>query len=303
MKGFGILFAMALIAMTVSAPAAVVLQLNFDSAAVVNDATYDFGVGDIPASGTVSIHFNKPYVGSERDYGLMPNPPSQIDPGVDTGKRPSIVTPAVPGFQGGNALFTCDGSASDPQSHIGWYINSDNGLSVNGDFTGEAIFMLAKIGTTSDPVVDSEYSLHNVFGTEMIAGPAGAVWKFRVWPNGPIGGVGQIQLNCGGNSGGETNVTGPSATINTWYHAACVYTAATNTAEFFLNGVSQGTTNPNWGGGIAQNDWWVGAWPSNGANRGLAGWIDAVALSDTALVPANFVLPTAPTSVNDWTEY
>ncbi len=39
MKGFGILFTLALIAMAVSAPAAVVLQLNFDSAAVVDDAT------------------------------------------------------------------------------------------------------------------------------------------------------------------------------------------------------------------------------------------------------------------------
>jgi hypothetical protein len=279
-----------------------VLLLNFDSALVVDAATYEFSAGDIPVDGTVSIHFNKPTVGSERDYGFL-----QPDPGVDTGNYPDIVTPATSGIRGGNALWTCTGNTDDPQEHIGWYINSDNIISVSGDFTSEAIFMLAKIGTDSNPVEGSEYSLHNIFGTEMISrigqtSAQGAAWKFRVWPIGTIGGTGKMQLNCSSTNGGsEQNVDSLTAPIpiNEWIHVACVYTATTNTAEFFYNSVSQGTCNPQWAG-INQDDWWVGAWPSNGANRGLAGWIDAVALSDEILSPSEFALlqptptPTTP---------
>ncbi len=161
--------------------------------------------------------------------------------------------------------------------------------------------MLAKIETTPDPIADSEYGLHNIFGTDMICG-SGAAWKFRAWPDGPIGGHGQLQLWTGVTDGGtgENDVTGPDMEINRWYHAACVYTAATNTIEFFVDRVSQGTTNPAWGN-TSQDDWWVAAWPSNGANRGLAGWLDAVALSDVVLGPNDFVL--IQSDVMDWELY
>jgi len=289
-----------LLALGLTAQSANVLLLNFDTATIVDDATYDFGTADIPASGTVSIYFNKPWVGSERDYGLMPP-----DPGTDTGNYPDIVDiPAgTAGFQADQkAFWTCTGDVGDSQQHIGWYINSSNVISVSGDFTAEALFMLAKIETSLDPIEDSEYGLHNIFGTDMIAG-SGAAWKFRVWPNGPIGGSGQLQLWTGNTITGigENDVDGPPMAINTWYHVACVYTASTNTIELFLDGVSQGTTNPAWSN-LGQDDWWIGAWPSNGANRGLAGWIDAVALSDTALAPGSFVLPTS-SQVGDWSEY
>jgi hypothetical protein len=267
------------------------VRLTFDSNPVTDAEQYTPYRCDIPT--TATIYFRKPWVGAERDYGHM-----QPDPGVDTGNYPDIVVPPTEGPQGGNAFFTCLGDVGNSQQHVGWYITDSSVPPVTGDFTAEAVFMLAKIGTTSDPVVDSEYSLHNIFGTEMISrvgqttqqGPA---WKFRVWPIGIIGGDGKLQLWTGDTNPpdtGENDVDGPPLSIDTWYHAACVYTQSTNTIELFLDGVSQGSTNPDWPTTI-QDDWWVGAWPSNGANRGLAGWIDAVALSDEALIPTNFVLP------------
>ena len=269
------------------------LLLTFDSATIVDDATYDGAARDIPIQccyrNLLSIIRQS---SKERDYGFLPP-----DPGTDTGNYPDIVTPATAGFQGGNALWTCTGDSGDSQEHIGWYINSNNGISVDGDFTSEAIFMLAKIGTPSDAVEGSEASLHNIFGTEMISrvgqtAAEGAAWKFRVWPNGGVlsGDNGKVQLNCGSTNGGsEQNVDGPTMEINRWYHVACVYTSSSNTAEFFLDQVSQGTCNPEWAG-TNQDDWWVAAWPSNGANRGFAGWIDAVSLSDEVLGATEFVL-------------
>ncbi len=282
-----------------SANAAIVLRLNFDSSTVTRAENYALGPTDTPS--TVTVHFNKPYAGGERDYGLMP-----LDPGTHTGHYPSIVTPAAAGFQGGNAFFTCLGDATDSQQHIGYYINKGTSFTMSGDFTAEVIFMVNKIGMPpTDPVADCEYSLQDVFGTAFIAND-GANWEMRVWPNGgPIGGNGMIQLCMNGNSGApEANINGPVITPLQWYHAAFVYTAATNTAEFFIDGVSQGTNNPNWGGSSVMNDWWIGAWPSNGANRGMAGWIDAVAVSDAALTPSTFNLPRSGYSeIETWNLY
>jgi len=284
-----------------------VLILNFDSAVANDITTYTLGPGDYGVDATIYIENYVP-TGARRNYGFM-----QPDPGVDTGNYPDIVTPSTAGFQGGNAFWTCTGNTGDSQQHIGWYLFKDDPAfeGISGDFTAEAIFMLAKIGTDSDPVVDSEYSLHNVFGTEMIAFGTdiapddGAAWKFRVWPQGIIGGTAQLQLCCSATAegGAEQNVTGPTMSIDTWYHVAAVYTESTDTIELFLDGATQGTTNPDWANS-GQNDWWIGAWPSNGANRGLAGWIDAVSLKNEVLGPSEFVLPRAGyTAVDAWSLY
>ena len=286
---------------------AVIERIYFDSPTGVNIADYTISTGDIPT--TVTRTFPKPYFGSERDYGLMPP-----DPGTDTGNYPDIVTPASPGFQGGNAMWTCTGNTGDGQQHIGWYIYDSAKPPINGDFTAEIIFMMAKLGSLSDPVVDCEYSLQNVFGTDMLAFPSsgtppikdndGASWDFRVFPSGVWGGDNnKLQLHMGGtDGGGEVNIDGPTLVVNTWYHAAIVYTEGSDSAEFFLNGSSQGTGSPHWANAY-QGDWWVGAWPSNGANRGMAGWVDALAISDAALAPAGFVLPTTFTAVEMWHLY
>lgn len=281
-----------------SANAALVWRLNFDVDPVVNLADYTPGANDFITTPVVSKTFPA-YLGSGpwRDYGDM-----QPDPGVHTGNFPDIVTPPTAGFQGGNAFYTCAGSPADPQQHIGYYIaQGGQSWSMTGDFTAEVICMVAKIGTMTDPVADSEYSLQNVFGTTMIANE-GANWEMRIWPDGIIGGNGKMQLCMSGNGGaGEVNIDGPVITPNQWYHFGFTYTAATNTAEFFVDGVSRGTASPNWGGNSTQNDWWIGAWPSNGANRGMAGWIDAVCISDTVLTPSTFNLPRAGYStIQNW---
>ena len=289
------------LALGVSAQSATVLRLNFDSAAVVDDATYDFAGNDTPSSGTVSAHFNKPYVGSERDYGL------DHCAATVNGNYPDIVDipGATPAWQGGRALFTAGGTISDPTDptqHIGWYVNSSNLISVSGDFTAEALFMMSQHNPAG-----SEYGLQNIFGNDMLmsatAGWCG--WKFRIWPVGIIGGVGQMELWTPNTVTfiGENNVTGPFVTPGQWHHVACVYTAGTNTIELFYDNVSQGTNNPVWGD-LGQSQWHIGDWPSNCAARGFAGWIDAVALSDTALGAGSFVLPsTSSMSINNWIEY
>jgi len=279
-----------------SANAALVLRLNFDSAPVVKAENYTLGAQDTPS--TVTVHFTRTPPGSARDYGDMQ------PEGTHTLHFPSIVTPTTPGFQGGNAFFTCLGSALDSQQHVGYYIDKGYAFSMSGDFTAESIFMVEKIGTPTDTVVDSEYSLQDFFGTAMIDN-SGANWEIRVWPNGIIGGDGKIQLALNGNGGlGETDINGPIITPHQWYHCAFVYTAGTNTAEFFVDGTSKGTINPNWGGSSVMNDWWIGAWPSNGASRGMAGWIDAIAISNTALTPTHFNLPRLGyASVETWNLY
>ncbi len=289
------------LALGFSAQSATVLRLNFDSAAVVDDATYDFAGNDTPSSGTVSINFNQPWVGAERDYGL-----NHCDDVTDNGNYPDIVDipSATPGWQGGRALFTALGTGADPTQHIGWYVNSSNLISVSGDFTAEALFMMNKIEPTG-----SEYGLQNIFGNDMLLNAAAGWcgWKFRIWPAGGtgIGGSGQMQLWTPNTVTfiGENNIDGPTVTPGQWHHVACVYTAGTNTIELFYDNVSQGTNNPVWGD-LGQSQWHVGDWPSNCAARGFAGWIDAVALSDTALGAGSFVLPsTSSMSINNWIEY
>lgn len=292
------------LALAVSVQSATVLRLNFDSAAAVDSATYKFRANnDIPASGTVSIYFNKPYIGSERDYGLA------VCGATDTGQYPDIVDipAATPGWQGGRAMFTNLGTGADPCGHNGWYINSSNLLSVSGDFTAEALFMMNRYNP-----VGAEYGLQNIFGNDMLvhfANPGAGLcaWKFRIWPlaDPVIGGNGKLQLWTGNTQTwfGEIDIDGPPVTPGQWHHVACVYTQGTNTLELFYDGASYGTTNPAWGD-LGQTQWFVGEWPSNCAPRQFAGWIDAVALSDQALLPANFVLPsTASLAVNVWEEY
>ncbi len=93
-----LLCVMFVLALGLSAQGATIVYLTFDSATGTDFATYALDPADIVT--TVTINFHKPYVGSERDYGLMP----PGDPGTDTGNYPDIVTPLVPGCQGGNAL-------------------------------------------------------------------------------------------------------------------------------------------------------------------------------------------------------
>ena len=297
-KGLLVVFVLAL---AVSAQSATVLRLNFDSAAAVDSATYKFrSNNDIPPSGVVSVHFNKPYVGSERDYGLLPCA------ATDGGNYPDIVDipPATPAWQAGRALFTAVGSALDPTVHIGWYVNSSNLISVSGDFTAESLFMISRYNP-----VGSEYGLQNIFGNDRLVDATNGwcAWKFRVWPlaDPTIGGDGKIQLWTGNTATfiGENDVDGPPVTPGQWHHVACVYTQSSNTIELFYDNVSYGTNNPAWGD-LGQTQWFVGDWPSNCAPRGFAGWIDAVALSDTALAAGSFVLPsTSSMPINSWIEY
>ncbi len=292
-----VLFVVGLVASAQAQPA---LKLTFDSAPVVDAATYTFDAADIPSSGTVDLYFNKP-LGSQRDYGW-----EHVGPGTDfpthyedNGNYPDIVTPVTEGMQGGNAMFTALGDSGDPTKRYGWYINEDNGISVSGDFTAEAVFMANVISPTG-----SEYGLQNIFGNDSVVDATRglAAWKFRIWPDDQIGGTGQIQLWTGDTQTffGENDVDGPTVTPGVWHHVAAVYTAGTNTIELFYDYVSQGTNNPVWGD-ANQTNWWVGDWPANPAPRGFAGWIDAVAITPGVLAPGSFEFEDL--SVTTWENY
>jgi len=289
------LIVMAALAVSVSSPAVTVLKLTFDSAATVDEATYVFAPADIPPSGTVSIYYNHPYVADERDYGL------EVCAATDLGNYPDIVTPATAStWQGGNALYTNEGTPADPCKHIGYYINEDNGIAIDGDFTAEAVFMITRLNPNG-----SEYGLQNIFGNDKVIDATRGLcgWKFRVFPVGVLeGGVGQIQLWTPNTVSfwGENNIDGPTVTAGVWHHVACVYNSTSNTMEMFYDGTSAGTTTPAYGD-TKQNQWWVAEWPSNCGARQLAGWIDAVALSDTTLTPSQFKLQAG--NVEQWKEY
>jgi hypothetical protein len=296
-----VLFVVGLVASAQAQPA---LKLTFDSAPVVDAATYTFDAADIPSSGTVSINFNPPYV-DVRDYGWDHTGPGTDFPThyVDSGNYPDIVTPVTEGMQGGNAMFTALGTAGDPTKHNGYYINVDNGISVSGDFTAEAVFM----ANVLDPVTGTEYGLQNIFGNEKVVDATRglAAWKFRILPvdyDSVVNADGEFQLWTGNTQTffGENNVTGPIVTTGVWHHVAAVYTAGTNTLELFYDYVSQGTTAPVWGD-TNQTNWWVGDWPANPAPRAFAGWIDAVAITPGVLAPGSFEFEDL--SVTTWENY
>ncbi len=87
-----------------------------------------------------------------------------------------------------------------------------------------------------------------------------------------------------------------------WHHLAAVYDAGANTLSFYVDQVLQGTANPSWNT-ADQNDWWIGDWPAI-ATRAMAGWLDAVSISDEVLPPENFVLMNyGLTGSEHWEEY
>jgi hypothetical protein len=288
-----------------------VLQVTFDSAPGTDIATYTPAAGDIPSSVIVTKDFNSANgdAGSPIDYGKMG--PSG-GPYTDTGNYPDIVDDAAivavtggVGSYAGNAMFTAlgDNGGVDPTEHIGWYIEEDNGVSISGDFTAEAMFMLNLLMTDHLEGYGSEYGLQNIFGNmddlENVSGNA-ALWKFRVWPQGgALSGNGKIQLDTWSGSA-EVTLDGPApVTTHVWHHVACAYDSTAGTIELFFDGVSYGSISPGWANDN-QSEWWIGEWPKNPAPRGMAGWIDAVCISDEVLAPGSFVLP--GTDVENWYE-
>ena len=210
-------------------------------------------------------------------------------------KRQALGHPAVDGAAGADIVFGDNGLVG--------YVDFDTSKT-DFNFPGSRIRLLGGdqlIGDSNESLIGG-YAADGI-PTSMdliVAQPLGSDGSDTI-----IGGDGKVQLCLSGNGGaGEVNINGPIMTPNQWYHMAFTYKAATNEAGFFVDGVSSGKANPNWGGNSTQNDWWIGAWPSNGANRGMAGWIDAVCLSDAVLTPSTFNLPRdGYSTIQNWEMY
>ncbi|MCX7019891.1 MAG: hypothetical protein NTY46_13065 [Candidatus Sumerlaeota bacterium] len=205
---------------------------------------------------------------------------------------PAIETPPTAGFQGGNALAGDSNEAG--RTRQGYWIQINPALS-SQDFTAEAIFYLK----TYMPAY-AEYKIQNIISTFWMSDNK----SFEIRTMGDFGtNVLQLMTNDGAV---EHNVTTANDTVapDTWYHTAIVYTQATGVAEFYFNGSPAGSAPTGWGAPVIQ---WVclAAWPNPaGSCRDISGAIDAFALSDAALTPGSFALPTNYSSVGrDWTLY
>jgi len=198
-------------------------------------------------------------------------------------------------FQGGKALVT-DSDGKDE----GYFVDF-NPAFAPGDLTVEYIFMVRTLSVPGNTA-----GLQYLGSTEWPSGQS-FQWMLRIIDN---------KLNFWtnrGDSNAEYVRTLSDLAINTWYHVAAVLdynesTPASSQIQMYLNGVSQGTSTYN----ATANSFSLGGSGSNatyspehaftagynyalGANisdhRGLAGAIDALAISNTALAPGSFVLP------------
>lgn len=261
----------------------VVWRMNFDTPAQEYLEVYPPGPGDIPPD--IIAHTEQPDV----EYVTWRDSHALIGP-------PDIVTQTIPGPQGGNVLYT---DPTDGEPYEGFYISSENGLTIEGSFTAEVLFFVLGLNPDGD-----EYGLQDLINTERLSDdpdPPSAKWDLRIWPDGNsvIGGHGQLQFMTAGPTG-EHSIDDPNPIeLNVWHHAAAVYDADSNTAILYLDGKLIGTVTPDLYG-VYQNDWSVGTWMNqSAASRSLYGFIDAVAVSDTVLEPGNFVLEPGA-DVIDW---
>jgi len=142
----------------------------------------------------------------------------------------------------------------------------------------------------------SEYKIENVVSTFWMSDGKGLELRLM----GDFG-AGQLQMMTHDGSAEHNSGTANGAiAINTWYHCAVVYNHSTGQASFYLDKALIGSANANWSNYTMK---WlcIGAWPNPaGSCRDIAGYIDAFAVSDTALDPDDFELYKV-TAVDDWT--
>jgi len=273
-----------------SANAAILYKLTFDNAVEGSSpATYTPGADEVVTSlqsiTMINNGGNNPVF--QNTWSVLANP-----------------------FQGGKALVT-DSDGKDE----GYFVDFDPAFAP-GDLTIEYIFMVRTLSVPGNTL-----GLQYLGSTEWPLGQT-FQWMLRIIDN---------KLNFWtdrGDSNTEYVRTLSDLTINTWYHVAAVLdynesTPASSQIQMYLNGVSQGTSPYNatsnsfsLGGSGSSNptyspphaftvgyNYALGA--ATGDHRGLAGAIDALAISNTALAPGTFVLRTSPlpSSEENWHLY
>lgn len=172
----------------------------------------------------------------------------------------------------------------------GYWIEMQPALA-NQNFTIEAFFLIENLAPAF-----AEYKIENVVSTFWMSDGKGLELRLM----GDFG-EGQLQMMTHDGSAEHNSGTANGAiAINTWYHCAVVYNHSTGQASFYLDKALIGSANANWSNYTMK---WlcIGAWPNPaGSCRDIAGYIDAFAVSDTALDPDDFELYKV-TAVDDWT--
>lgn len=283
-----------LVAATATSQAGTLFKVTFDSATAGpwSSGTYTIGPGEITTNIT----------GGAADPGIVPIPNGTNNPEF---QNVSAITVGNTPVQGGIALVTTAGTTPD-----GAYIDFDPafGLAPNAiSVTLETVFLAKTL-----PVPGNTADISNIVSTEWPT--ANLNWNIRT--------IGTSLNFVVANADGEVNLTATGLVTNRWYHAVGVLTynagtPANSTLELFLDNVSKGTANINLSAGkfgyiFGNSHTTRGSLISLGVNagnaegyypgddRGLDGAISAVAVSDEARTPANFVLSTGA-GVSDWT--
>ena len=156
----------------------------------------------------------------------------------------------------------------------------------NQDFTFETFIYLNNLLPAY-----SEYKMQNFVSSFWMSDNKGI--ELRTLGTGAAEGVIQLMTHDGV---GEHNITSAGGVLQTgqWYHAAAVYTHADQAIKLYIDKNLIGSANTNWSSYTMQ---WLclAAWPNPaGSARDLSGYMDAFALSDAALAPADFVLYQLP---------
>ncbi len=262
--------AMLLAAMVSGVSAAPSLFLNFGQADGPVTLPYTTGPGDILGGATVNFS----------------DPSGPGDPDVTT--PPSIAT--VPSTPMGDGKVLVSGNDSDG-IHIGLP------APITSSFTAEVIFRVTTLDPPTLSTAGVEHGLQTIFGSDGSGNAAAGywAWQFRTFYNGTgtIGPFnGELQLNTSnGTEHNLFNTSPPIATSPTWHHAVMTYDSTSGQAEYFLNGVSQGTVAANFGAqGFSSLS--VAYWMNDAnTNRSMIGEVDAVSISPGILTPATFSLP------------
>ena len=236
------------------------------------------------------------------DLGAQNPAPSSYHPGGPGDVLPAGSTSAVysgtaialpPGYEGGQALALTNGAAAPVrQGYNFWGLTNADKL-VQNSYTVEAIvrasFADAVYNGTNYGKTTKAYILH--------AQPQGSGWgdDSSLW-------VDQTTRKVGwGGIGGFGDMTSITALEDgRWYHIAVVVNGsgvvATQAHRMYINNIDDavGPYPIGWetaGLFFVSPNVFVGCTPDSTSNN-FASLVDAVAISDTALTPGSFVLPT-----------
>jgi hypothetical protein len=262
------------LAVSMTANAAVIMQLNFDGAPAVDLDPYVAGSGDIiPTDAVIGTQTLSGWGG-----GWATNTPN----------APSIVT-QIQSMQGGQALA------------IGADGNEGYNVALGEGRTSDSVTIEILVKCDAIDSTLNEYQMMTFIGNESPE-VNNCAWSIRTLgslstPNG------EVQLMT--NEGGENNYfSGSAPPIDSMVHWAVLIDRSANTMDLYKAGTLLGGVSVTFPAAKVVDILSIGNFMNPaGSSRSLVGRIDALCISEGILTPANFVLPKTTTAVNDWEIY